>query len=254
MFPTLQIGPLAIQSSGLIILFGLWIGLELAERHAARYGMQTNQIFTATLIMLGSAIIGGRLFFAASNPQVFFENPLSLFSLSPLLINFAGGLAFALMAVMVYASHSRLHLWPLLDCLTTLLAVLMVSINLANFASGDAFGITANIPWAVYLWGSSRHPIQIYEMIAALLITVITWPWSASKFADFFKQDGMRFWVFIALSAVSRLFLEVFRADSILILDLFRQAQVLAWLVLALSLWQILGRLSPSAVAAKENP
>jgi len=36
MLPILNIGPLAIQTPGLIILFGTWLGFFLAERQAGR--------------------------------------------------------------------------------------------------------------------------------------------------------------------------------------------------------------------------
>ncbi len=50
------------------------------------------------------------------------------------------------------------------------------------------------------------------------------------------SQPGVYFLEFIALSAASRLFLEVFRGDSVLLAGGFRSAQILAWLILGLSL------------------
>jgi prolipoprotein diacylglyceryltransferase len=59
-------------------------------------------------------------------------------------------------------------------------------------------------------------------------------------------RPGLRFWVFLALSAAARLFLETFRGDSTIVLNMFRQAQLIAWPVLAVSLWQVGRRLTPS--------
>ena len=37
MFPVLQIGPLALQTPGLLILIGIWVGLSVMERFASRF-------------------------------------------------------------------------------------------------------------------------------------------------------------------------------------------------------------------------
>jgi len=51
--------------------------------------------------------------------------------------------------------------------------------------------------------------------------------------------------LFLGLSAAARIFLEAFRGDSLFMLGGLRQAQIIAWLVLALCLWQLGKRLSP---------
>ena len=250
MFPILQIGSLALQTPGLILLLGMWLGLDLAERQAPRFQLPPTQIFTTALVALAGGLIGGRLVFAATNIQVFYENPLNLFSISPQMISMAGGVLFAIASALAYGRRAGLPLWPTLDCLTSLLAVLQISANLANFASGDAYGLPTTLPWAIYLWGAMRHPTQIYETLSALIAAMITWPWAAARISRLYNQPGRRFWAFIAISASARLFLEAYRADSILIMNQFRQPQLIAWLVLALSLWQIARRVSPTRISA----
>ncbi|MGB9898705.1 prolipoprotein diacylglyceryl transferase family protein, partial [Thermanaerothrix sp.] len=56
---------------------------------------------------------------------------------------------------------------------------------------------------------------------------------------------GFQFWVFIGLSALARLIIEPFRGDSVILFGIFRQAQIIAWLVLLISLFQISKRIKP---------
>jgi phosphatidylglycerol:prolipoprotein diacylglycerol transferase len=87
------------------------------------------------------------------------------------------------------------------------------------------------LPWGVDLWGVTRHPSQIYELIASFLIFALI---------GFRKTDsppGVAFVTFAALTAASRLLLEAFRGDSTLILGGLRLAQVIAWIVLAVALF-----------------
>ena len=246
MFPILQIGSIAIQTPGLILLLGLWLGLELAERQAVQADFAPNKLFNTALAAIGAGLIGGRLVFAAMNPQVFYQNPLNLFSLSLQMIDITGGLAFAAAAGLAYGSRVGLPLWPAADCLTSLLAVLQVSLGLANFASGDGYGLPTDLPWAIYLWGANRHPSQLYETGAALIAAFFTWPTVLKIWLRISTQPGARFWMFCTFSSVSWLFLEAFRASGSLLWQQYRLVQVLAWCVLALSLWQIARKTSPA--------
>ncbi len=102
-----------------------------------------------------------------------------------------------------------------------------VGLGLSHLASGAAFGSETRVPWAIQLWGAMRHPTQIYEILAALVILGIVWFGGTSGIA------GRKFMLFVALSAASRLIIEAFRGDSTLIFGGFRMAQILALVVLA---------------------
>ena len=119
---------------------------------------------------------------------------------------------------------------PTLDALTPLFAVLMVGLALSHLAAGTAFGSPTELPWGIELWNATRHPTQLYELIAALLILTTTWLRNAVR------ASGSDFFSFTALTAGARLFLETFRGDSSLIVGGLRLAQVLAWTSLFVSL------------------
>lgn len=238
MLPVVQIGPLAIQVPGLVLLAGLWIGLSLAERHAKQFGVEPEKIYNLTLVTLAAGALGARLTYALRYPETFRASPWSLVSLNPGLLDPIGGLTIALLAGLVYGQRKKMPLWPTLDAITPALAVMGIAIGLANLASGKGFGAASNLPWAVNLWGESRHPSQIYEILAASLILWIVWP-SPRKDK---KPSGLLFLQFLTLSAGTRVFLEAFRGDSTILFNSVRAAQASAWLVLAIGLWGI-GRL-----------
>lgn len=242
MLPILNIGPLAVPAPELILLLGFWIGLELTEKHAEGFGADPKHLYNMALTAILAGLIGARLVYAARSPQAFLDSPWSLLAPRPEMLDGTGGLVAAALAAFIYGWVRRLRLWPTLDAATTLFAVLAVALGLSHFASGDAFGAPADIPWAISLWGAQRHPSQVYETIAALLVAAAVWPGSrAARYSR--AQPGFRWWIFLAISAAARLALESFRGDSVLLMNSFRLAQVIAWLVLAVSLWQIGRRL-----------
>ncbi len=230
MFPIVQIGPVALQIPGLVLLVGLWIGLTLSERRARRRGEDPGHVYNLVFISLITGVIGARLSYAATYPNAFTTNPRSLVSLNPGLLDPLAGALIAAAAAAIYLFRKNLPLWSTLDALTPLFAVMGIAIGISHFASGSAFGISTQVPWGIQLWGATRHPTQIYEIILATFTLI------AIMFLDrtsWSLTPGNIFLSFISLSAVSRLFLEAYRGDSILLDSGFRIAQVISWLLLA---------------------
>lgn len=232
MLPILQIGPFAFQTPGLILLIGLWWGLNLSEGYARRRKQDVEAIGNLALYGLLAALVGARLGYALRFSSAFIENPGSLVSLNPGLLDPWGAALGSLLMALVYGQRKALRLWPTLDALTPLFAALGLAIPLSHLASGQGYGMPSEIPWAIELWGSLRHPSQIYEALAAAAILVYTIRLGRRE-----RQiTGGPFLEFAALSATARLFLEAFRGDSQLLPTSLRLAQVAAWLVLGLCL------------------
>lgn len=239
MLPILQIGPLAIQTPGLILLLGLWLGLSLSERAASYCGVNPNQLYNLVLFGLLGGLVGARLGYVLRYPEAFGSSPASILSPNPGLLDAWGGIAGAALAGLVYGQRKGMSLWPTLDALTPGLGMVGVALGFSHLASGAAFGSLTRLPWAIELWGATRHPAQMYEILAAGLLLWMFWP--TGKIAHRLRSlaPGLNFWSFTALTALSRLFLEAWRGDSEIIMGGLRLAQLAAWLVLAFSLWAI---------------
>jgi phosphatidylglycerol---prolipoprotein diacylglyceryl transferase len=212
----------------LILLFAAgWLGLTLAGRRARRTGGDEKTLDTLSSVMILAFVVGGRLLFAASHLPAFIQSPFSLVSLNTSLFDPWGALACAAVTAAVVIQRKHMQAWHALDMLTPFFAALAVGLSLSHLASGAAFGSEANPPWAIDLWGASRHPTQIYEFLAATAALAVIWFWRGRGPA------GMIFLVWVALAAASRLFIEAYRGESTLVFGALRLAQILAWLVLA---------------------
>ena len=249
MLPVLHIGPLAIQLPGLILLLGLWLGLSLAEKHAHRHGIRSNHIFTFAITAIIAGTLGARLVYALRFITAFLNKPGDLLSLNPELLDPIGAVLGAALIVIYFIRHHKLNPWALYDALTPALAVLAVAIHLANLASGRGFGAPTNLPWAIFLRGEWRHPTQIYEMIAALILLGYFWP---SNARTHYQKTGLYGISFLATTAVMYLFFGAFHGDSVTIPGGFRSSQVIAWLVLATSLW-LFSKRKPNAPGTEKE-
>jgi len=211
----------------ILLLAALWIGLLLAEKLAERHNLSKETLNNIVYYGLFGYIVGGRVLYALENFSIFMRSPLSLLSLNLDLFDPFAALAAAFLVGLIYGSRQKLALWPTLDALTPLFAILAIGLSLSHLAAGTAFGSPTNLPWGIELWNAMRHPTQIYELIASCLIFGLLW------FRKTTPTPGISFLSLAALTAGARLFLEAFRGDSTLILGGIRLAQVIAWAVLA---------------------
>ena len=248
MFPYVNLFGAAVAVSPLVILLAVWFGASFSEKHAARFKSDQSAVYNLIFLLLFSYIIGGRISYAAQHPTAFIEDPASLISRNFGLFDPLGGALIAILAGAINGQHKRMTLWPTLDALTPAAAVMMVAIPIANFASGEAFGAPSGLPWAIDLWGTSRHPVQIYEALAAAGILIWMWP---SRLPKGKKTPGNYFFQFVAASAFARLVFEGLRgASPVTVLDL-RIPQLAAWLVLAAALHMLYYRSKPAKEVAE---
>lgn len=213
------------------IVAAIWFGLYLAEKRNKKHGISNDDLNNIVFYPMLGYVLGGRILFVIENLSAFMQNPQSLISLNLDLFDPLGGIVVALLVALVYGQRKNLPLWSTLDALTLFFATFALGLGLAHLASGSAFGKETSLPWGIELWGAERHPSQVYEILAALLILGLLW------FRDTDSKSGVHFLTFAALTSGARLFLEAFRGDSTLIFSGLRLAQVLAWIVLAVSLF-----------------
>jgi len=211
----------------ILLVAAMWIGLVFAEKRTQNHGVTKEQLNNIVFYGLFGYIIGGRILFAVNNLSAFSQSPLSIFSPNPDLFDPTSALLTAILVGFVYGQRQKLQLWGTLDALTPVFAVLTIGLSLSHLAAGTAFGSPTNVPWGIDLWSATRHPSQIYELLASLFI--FSWLW----FKGSGSPPGIYFLTFTALTAGARLFLEAFRGDSTLIFGEYRLAQLAAWLVLA---------------------
>jgi phosphatidylglycerol:prolipoprotein diacylglycerol transferase len=211
----------------ILLLLATWIGLNLAEKRAERYGVSKDDLNNITYYGLIAFVIGGRLSFVLQNMPAFIKSPLGIISINPDIFDPLGALAVAIITAVIYGQRRRLLLWNTLDALTPYFAILAIGIGLSHLAAGTAFGMETDAAWGINLWNATRHPTQIYETLASLLIFGLVW---------FQKQNprpGILFLTYAALTAASQLIIQAFRGDSALIFNGLRQEQIIAWVMLA---------------------
>lgn len=232
MFPLLQLGSYALPLPGVILLAAMWIGLSLAEKEARRQNRPPEPLYGLVMFFLIGGALGARLGYAVRYLDVYLADPISFVSLDANTLDLTTGIILGILSATFYGHHIKLHLRATLDILTPGFAFLSIGLGIAHLSSGNAFGSQTTMPWAIYLWDASRHPTQIYETVLAVIIFLAIWVNRKDN-----PFSGFLFLAWVGLTAVSRLFIEAFRGDSILVGGNVRQAQILSLIVLLFAMW-----------------
>lgn len=208
MFPIIKFGPRILQSQPLILLLAFWIGTSMTKRNAKRLGMDGE--YTDNLIYLGliAGLVGARFAYVLQYWSVYSRDFGAILALNLNTLSPVGGLIASLATMYWYARRKDIANRKLLDILTPGLVILAAGLALADLASGDGYGMPAQLPWSISLWGEWRHPVQLYDLLAVLVIAVVL-----RRLARPF--DGAHFGLFVILYAASRLFFEAFHGDSL---------------------------------------
>lgn len=234
MFPFLRLGPFILPMASLAFLMGLWLGLPLIEREAARLKINASMLSNVIFYSLLAGLVGARVGYALEFSSAYLANPFSLLALTPTTLSPSAGLMVGLIVFVIFIQRKELSVGSTLDAIAPGLALFMVFVGLAHILGGDAYGAPTNVPWAIRLWNEYRHPSQFYETFIALTIFLVV----RERFPKP-EGAGLNFLFMVALSSASRVFLESFRGDSIFWPGGFREAQVIALITLALSFYYI---------------
>lgn len=222
MLPILSIGRLSIQTAGLLAIFGIWLGLLHVEAYTKRSRLNPDTYSTLAMIVLITGLVSARVAYLAQNSANFMHDPWAVFALSPTMLDPISGALMGLLAGFIYGRRKQLPFWMSLDLFTPLLAIWMIFLGCIHLATGDAFGAPSQLPWSIYLYGEWRHPTQVYEILSAIVVGNIVWP----RPYQVDRLPGLRFLIFVCLTAFVRIFLEFFQGDSALVIGNLRSAQL----------------------------
>jgi len=223
MLPTINLGPLVIPSASLVYILGIWLALVAVEKAAMRLELPVSWTYNVATIGLAGALIGARLVFVAAHWSAFRQNLLGLIWPLTSGFNLWAGLLVGFWAAFFYARAKRLSAGVTLDALAPGILVASLAVSAADFLAGPGYGTEAILPWSVSLFGILRHPVQLYEILAAIL-ALLAW-WAYRKRAEF---GGQLFLVATAVFSAGRLLVEAYRANAALTPGGYRIVQIVA--------------------------
>jgi membrane-bound ClpP family serine protease len=112
--------------------------------------------------------------------------------------------------------------------------IFLAFIALSFFASGSLYGLPGKLPWSIYLWGTDRHPLQLYYLVLFLLSAGFI----VQEIKTGYPQGTIFFFGLTSISLIV-LFLEAFRGSPSAMIGIVRIPQVVAFILLIISIRNI---------------
>jgi phosphatidylglycerol---prolipoprotein diacylglyceryl transferase len=102
MFPMIHLGPLLLQTAGLVLILSFWLGSSLTEREAYRFGIQASVVNNGIILALVTGLLGARLVYVTRYLNTYLANPAGIFSLNPSALATPEGIVIGVLAAGFY--------------------------------------------------------------------------------------------------------------------------------------------------------
>jgi phosphatidylglycerol:prolipoprotein diacylglycerol transferase len=246
MLPTLSLGPLVLPTSGLVYIVGAWVILSVIERAAKALNLDAEATYSLSTTALIAGFVGARLTFVVLHWSAYQDNLAGI--VWPLTSGFDlwGGLVIGLATAFFYGRYRQLPPFATLDAIMPGLLSALIVISLADFLGGPGYGEETNVFWGIVLYGIRRHPVQIYEILVAVL-ALAAW----LRMLPHKSFDGQLFLVGTAVYSAGRLLTDTYRANAWLSDNGIHILQIFALVTLLVSLALLARKM---VVAPEEQP
>jgi phosphatidylglycerol---prolipoprotein diacylglyceryl transferase len=218
-----QFGHVAIPTYGALTALALVAALAAAMHFARRLSLDTNKVWMISITAILTTLVGARLLVVIAHFEAFRQHPFWILGLATLKDGWIAPVSLAVGATagVLYALAEGVPVLRVADAIAPAAALGFAINRVGAFVAGVDFGTASSLPWAVIytshiaaLWyrtpvGVPLHPVQLYEVAAALVVSALLIWWIPRR-RRVGEVAGMALFAF----GISTPLLSVWRADS----------------------------------------
>ncbi|MFP4018175.1 MAG: prolipoprotein diacylglyceryl transferase [Bacteroidales bacterium] len=206
-----SIGPLSVRYYGLFFALGFLIGYYIFMRIFKIEKIPVEVLDKLTIYMVVGTVLGARLghvFFY--QPDYYLSHPLEILAI------WHGGLAShgaaigILLALYLFVRKEKKPYMWILDRIVIVVALAGFFIRMGNLMNSEIYGTVTELPWGFIFERKNevmpKHPTQIYEALAYLMIFILLTSIYFKKKGNF--RQGLLFSLFLILVFTARFFIE----------------------------------------------
>lgn len=220
MYPRLNFLLFELSAYSFFTILALIIVVAGSYWFARKRGFKKKDSILMLVGMGLSAFIGARLLNVIVNFDSYQDHLFKTFSLDFEGFSLYGGALFAVLAGLLIAHYRKINLFKFADTVVPFVGIGIALMRVGCYLNGCCFGKETNLPWGVKFPFLSPahvqqlseniisstvvhavHPTQIYEMIAAIICSIIAFILIKKK-----KPAGNAFLVFVILFSAFRWF------------------------------------------------
>ena len=214
MIPELELGPIDVQTFGLVLALALIADGLIVAKRLRELGRPVDWAYESVFAAGVGGIVGSKIDWMLQNPAQAFDGNLAEAIFGPGLV-FFGGLLGGAIAVALWAAHRNFLGLQLLDLGAPAIALGYAVGRIGCQLSGDGdYGVASDLPWAMaYPDGTvptttEVHPTPIYETLAMGLATIVLWHLRGRL------AGGLLFGLYLVIGGVERFLIEFIRRNE----------------------------------------
>jgi prolipoprotein diacylglyceryl transferase len=217
-----EIGTFAIRWYGVLFALGFALGYFIILGFLKREKLPVKLLDQLTTYMVVATVIGARLGHCLFyEPEYYLNHPLEILKI------WEGGLAShgaaiaILLAIYFFSRKNNLSYWWAMDRIAVVTALAGFFIRMGNLMNSEIFGRPTSLPWGFIYKNASdpaqrldaRHPTQIYEGLAYLLIFFsLLWIYRKNNGKP---REGLLISLFLILVFLARFFIEFLKEPQV---------------------------------------
>lgn len=220
----IDLGFFALRYYSLFFLLAFVSSYIVVKKQFVKYGINVLLMDSLTIHVVLGTLIGARLGHCLFYDFAYYsQHPFEIilpFTFSPEfritgfqgLASHGGGIGIML-GLIIFSRKFKIRLWFLLDQIALVVPLAGMFIRLGNLMNSEIIGKPTDVSWAfIFLKDDTipRHPAQLYEAIAYLLIFIVVY----NLMKRFPKASGFYFGVVIFLIFCFRLGIEFIKEDQ----------------------------------------
>lgn len=211
-----KLGPFTIKYYGILFASGFLICFLVLSWIYKREKRNEKELERLTLYLIFGAVIGARLGHCLFyDPIGYLSDPIQiLFIWKGGLASHGAGIGIILALILFKLRYRTSDLIWIFDRVSIVVPIAATFVRIGNFFNHEIYGFETNLPWGVKFLFSDikehrnqvRHPTQLYEALAYLIIFFIMFFLYKSKGSEIRK--GLLTGIFLIILFTARFFIE----------------------------------------------
>jgi len=232
-----SLGSIEIRFYGLMYVIAILVGsrLILSEVKRKEIKLTPDDVMNFVVWMVAGGVIVARIYYVAFNWEFYSKYLKEIPAVWHGGLAIHGGIIGGLLGGYLFLKRKQVKFWSMADCVAPAGILGQAFGRFGNFMNGDAHGMPTTLPWGVVFPAGSiagdeypgipLHPVMLYELL--INFSIFLFLWLKIRKQNNLRKDGFVFALYIALYSAGRLFVETFRADS-LMLGPLKAAQIVS--------------------------
>jgi prolipoprotein diacylglyceryl transferase len=214
-----SIGSFDVRYYGILFAIAFVASFWIYTKMYKFEGINVAQIDNLALYVGLGVVLGARLGHVLFyQPDYYLSHPWHILNIREGGLASHGAAIGILLALWLYSrKYKRTFIW-LLDRIALAVPIAGMFVRLGNLMNSEIYGHQTSLPWGFIFERVGekvpKHPTQIYEALAYLLIFFVLY-WLHFKKMYAFKRPGVQFGVFLSLLFLARFLIEFIKNDQV---------------------------------------